>query len=214
MTEPAQLGAGNLVITNLGWGEVHVNSKPRYRVLLEAEGRNKEAVNHIHRAKSQINFAIYRQIHSAGDDVVLCRGIRRIQPNRGFASCGWIHQLGVGAAILSVGSRISEVPGELHSGDLDRNRVWSGWGKTFACPHMAPHQVQPYKEDGRKRRPKHFELGIPVGVLNWAVRRTLAVLPHKISEGTLCRDENDSHQDERQGELTINERRCLSCAMW
>src|SRR5512135_3012256 len=45
VAEAAKLGARDFVIADLGGSEVHVDCEARNRVLLEAHGRNKKAVD-------------------------------------------------------------------------------------------------------------------------------------------------------------------------
>ena len=123
MAEAAKLSTGNLVIPDFRRCKVHVDREPGDCVLLEAHRRDKEAVNHVHSAQSQIDLAINRQIHRAGDHIVFRGRIGSIQADGGLTTSRGIHQLGSSSAKLAVRARITKIPGELHAGNFDRNRT-------------------------------------------------------------------------------------------
>ena len=70
--------------------------KAGHRILLEAQRGHEEAVNHVHRAQAEVDFAIHRQVHGSGDHVIFGRGIGGVESDRGFAAGGGIHQVGLG----------------------------------------------------------------------------------------------------------------------
>src|SRR5439155_21110132 len=69
VTEAAEFGAGNFVIANGGRSQVQMKVQSWHCILLESQVRNKEAVNHVHRAQAEINLAVHRHIHRSGNNV-------------------------------------------------------------------------------------------------------------------------------------------------
>src|SRR5215813_13004965 len=208
MTEAAKFGTGDLVISNFRGREVHVNDQAGDSVLLEAERRNKEAVNHVDRPQSQIHFTIDRQVHDTADEIVFRCSVIRIQANGAFVSGGRINQFGLGSAELAVGAGVAEVPGELHAGDFDGHRSGLGRLKTLGGPDGAAHEIEAYKEDSRQGSPKYFELGVAMGVDDLAAASGLAILPDEVSESALGKNEDNAHQQVGDGKLAIDAGSC------
>ena len=57
MSQPAKLGARNLILANRRRREVHVNIQSRNRILLESQRRHEKTVNHIDRSQTDIHLA-------------------------------------------------------------------------------------------------------------------------------------------------------------
>src|SRR5205823_14545890 len=120
MTQSAQFSAGNFVIADLGWGEVHPDCESWDRVLLEAHGWNEKAMDDVYGAKRQIDFAIDRHEHRSPNHIILSGRIGGVDAERSFVAGRGIDQLGIGLCELAVRSGIAEVPGKLHARDLNR----------------------------------------------------------------------------------------------
>ncbi len=148
------------------------------------------------RAQDKFDFAVYRQLHDAGDDVVLGCGILGIEAERGFAAGRWIIEFRPGHAKLSVGSRVAEVPGKLHAGDLDRAARWLRPARNVPPPRSAAHQVQPNEEDRGQHGPDDFQLGVAVRVAHRGRSgAAIPVLPHEQSQRALGQHEDDPHEN-------------------
>src|SRR5260370_40335294 len=114
MTEPAKLGAENLILSRLNRREMHMDSKAGHRVLLEAHARNEETMYVVERAQDHFNLAVHWYHHRSRHDIVFGRGFFRIEAKSRFAAGRGIFQLRVRGSTLVVRSWIAETPGELH----------------------------------------------------------------------------------------------------
>src|SRR5260370_12405450 len=75
MTEPAKLGAENLILSRLNRREMHMDRKAGHRVLLEAHARNEETVDDVVRAQDHFNLAVHWYHHRSRHDIVFGRGV-------------------------------------------------------------------------------------------------------------------------------------------
>src|SRR5262249_35197735 len=87
MPETAELGAGNLVISNGRGCEVHVDGEAGHRILLEAHVWNKKAVDHVDGAQGEIDLSVHGQYHLAGDDIVFRHRIGSVEADGCFTAC-------------------------------------------------------------------------------------------------------------------------------
>src|SRR5260370_14232770 len=139
VAEPAQFRASDFEVTGFGWSEVHMDRKAGHGVLLEAHGRNKKTVDHVMRAQNDFHLTADGHFHNARHHVVLRRGIRRVQTEGRFAARGWVFQLRLGDSKLAVGTRLAQIPGELHGCDLYPRSIVHRRAKTFRRPDGTPH---------------------------------------------------------------------------
>src|SRR5260370_36596553 len=93
MTEPAKLGAENLILSRLNRREMHMDSKAGHRVLLEAHGRNEESMYDVVRAQDHFNLAVHWYHHRSRHDIFFGRGVSRIVATSRFAAGRAIFQL-------------------------------------------------------------------------------------------------------------------------
>src|SRR5581483_6870429 len=177
-----------------------------HSVLFESKRWNEEAMNDIDRAQGEIDFAVDRQVHGAGDDVIFGGCVGSVEANGGLIASRRVYELRVRLAVLAVRSGIAEIPGELHAGDFDGNGAGLRRFKALARPDMASHQVEANKEDGSEGGPGDLHVGIAVGVLDGGIGSALAMLPDQPSQGTLGGYEHDAHNDVGQSKLMIDPR--------
>src|SRR4051812_41555390 len=118
MTQPAELRACYLVISGSDGREVHANGEAGHGILLETHQRNEKTVNDVMSAQNHFDLAVHWGVHGAGDDVVFGSGIGGVYADSALAARGGIDQFRLGAGKFSVRPGITEVPGELHSGDF------------------------------------------------------------------------------------------------
>ena len=202
VTQAAQFGAGDFVISRFSRGEMHVDGKTGHRVLLEAHVGNKKTVDHILRLQGEIGFAVHGKIHDAADHIVL--GVRIVHIHTQRVLFFRADVLGVGRGISPVLARIAEEPGELSAGGFHFHRIGFSRFEPFGCPDMAAHQVQSHKEDGGQSGPNRFELDVAVGVFHRRGAGTVAIFPRQPSQDHLRCNKHNAHDDQRQIELMID----------
>src|SRR6266478_9962591 len=165
MTQPAEFRASDLVVSRRNRGEVHVNGQAWHRVLLEAHGRNEEAVNHVVSSQDHFRFAAYRQVHRSCNEVVSGCGVGGIETHGAFSAAGWVDQFWLGCSEFAIRSRIAEIPLELHSGNFHLHGASLRGPETLGRPDGTAHQVQSDKEDESKKSPGNLQTIVAVRIM-------------------------------------------------
>ena len=146
MSKAAELRAEDCVGTGNGRSEVYVDVLARNGILLDAQCRDREAVDHVLRVQVQVDLAVERQDEFGGDEVVCATGVGGVDAE-GIALAGR-DQLGAGAAEGVVGAGIAEGPGELHAGGLDLQCREIGADVARSSPQALGSQGEEGEEQG------------------------------------------------------------------
>src|SRR5579859_4945057 len=142
MSQPAQLGARDLVVSNLCWQQMRMNLHAWDRVLLEAHGRNEKAVDDVLRPQHELDIAACGQDQCARNNVVLARPIGRINAQRvSLISSG--KPLRIHAPESPVRPRITEIPLELNARNLYLYSVGNRVMRRYVGPQPIAGKMEP-----------------------------------------------------------------------
>ena len=132
MAETAQLRTRYLENAQLIGLEVHRDFHPRDDILLLAQLRDEEVVDHVPGMHQEVDRLADRHFERRTDDVVLAGRIFFVKAE-GIPG-GIVDQLQIGVAKFAVGSGIAEAPCELFAQNFDRNGVRRGLVEMDAGP--------------------------------------------------------------------------------
>ena len=117
MTETAELGAEDGVGSGSSGSEVDVDRLTGYGVLFEAHLGDGEAMDNVLCVKAKVYFAVRGKDEFGGNEVVGSMRIRWVYTD--WVAFAGGDQLGLGCAEGGIDARVAEIPGELHSCDLN-----------------------------------------------------------------------------------------------
>src|ERR1700756_3079941 len=102
VTQPAEFGTGDLIVSDGNWSEVHADRQAWNGVLLEAHRRNEKAVDDVLSAQDDFHLAIHRGVHRSGYDIILGGRVGRVETDSALATRGRIDQLRFGGTELAI----------------------------------------------------------------------------------------------------------------
>src|SRR5580704_11831146 len=141
MPQSTKLRTDDFVLADFRGCEVNRDIQARNKILLHPQFRNVEGMPHILGMHEQMNFAIHRNRHLRGYDVVfgilVVRGIKSEEVCVGLADL-----LRVKRPKLSIRPRISEVKRKLPGLHLNRQRVRRGRSEIHAGPRLYAKHTQ------------------------------------------------------------------------
>src|SRR6266566_2258683 len=166
MTEAAQLRAGPLVLARLHDVEPHADLAPGHGVLLDAELRHEEAVDHVLRLEIDPHRLADGDVHLVEERLVVVRAELPVRPG------------------------IRDLPVELLGGDLDHDV--GGRHRHLDLRPGGNAQEREHHEDQRgDHRPDDLERRVPVRVTR-AATRPVAIDDHERQQRDGDEDEGDA----------------------
>src|ERR1700733_3979937 len=147
VSKPAKLRAGDLIVSGGDWSEVHMDRETWNRILFEAHCGDKKAVDDILRPQDYFHFSIDRSVHRPAYDIIFGGRVGRVETDSALATRGRIDQFRFGGTKLAIRPGVTEIPGELHPGDLHLQGPRLRGTKTLGCPDRTAHQVEADKQD-------------------------------------------------------------------
>src|ERR1700722_2845207 len=200
MTQAAELGAQNVVATDLRSGEVNRDDHAGHGVLLQAELAHVEIVNDVLGANQEFDFTVHGNGEGGNDDVVLGVGIRRIEAH-GIAGRS-ADLLGIQASKFAVGASVTEIEDELVGGDFDLQGVGAGGLQVGDRPGVVGHQAQTDEQDDGGGGPDRFKFGVSVVVLG--LLSAVAIAKDHPGQAELGKNKDDAGDDQGEGVLMVH----------
>ena len=195
MAFAAELAAREFEVSRAGGGELHpLDCASRNGVLVEAEGWDVERVDHIARAKEDMDGLSDGDDELSGSKVVFASGVGWIDAELIFHA----ETLHIACAELSIGPGIAQIPAELVANNIYGN----GIRRDRRRSEFEPDTVRPdcqEKEDGcGNDGPPEFKGVIAVAIVG-LVSRTATVADQVNNVNALSQDKY--HQRENEDEI-------------